>query len=372
VLDIETLAFVPYVEIGDGHQLASTIARHHILFDWSAEGGETPHFDRILDHQLFDGAVKELIFAFMGRMLFQVGQLDRWQVMPFFHGLAGTGKSIVLLVVQKMFRSGSVANLTGKREEVFGMDNILDKEVVLGRDMPAGLSKALAQELMQAMVSGEGMEIARKNKKAINVDEWTSPLMMASNHMPDYVNVGGNVGRRIAIFRFEHLVAEPDEGLVAVVCATEMSAIIWRALHAYHDVRARVAADGRGFWKNVPAKMLEWKGALALATNRLHEFLSMDDVDRGGLRIRRVDGAVTWREDFKRAFESVMVGAKYAPDAATFEAFGFSVEADVNVCVVCKQRAVATSCFCANRRRVKKSVVVNMSFEGGADADRAV
>ena len=75
--------------------------------------------------------------------------------MPYLVGVGGSGKSLVLKVVSAMFRrSNAVGNLAARREEVFGLDNIARKEVVMGRDMPAKLSGVIAQEMMQCRTTG--------------------------------------------------------------------------------------------------------------------------------------------------------------------------------------------------------------------------
>ena len=208
VLRIDDGAFFPYDVIVDGHPLHGMVARHHIDAPYDPENTATPLLNRVLDAQL-DRQVADLLMALLGRLLFPVSAMDRWQVMPYLVGIGGTGKSLILAVVTMLFRKGTVGNLGSKREEVFGMANLVDKEVVIGRDMPAKLSGALSQELMQVMVAGESMEIPRKGLTALNVD-WTAPVIMGSNHMPDYVNTGDNVGRRIVTFRFDRVVAQKD------------------------------------------------------------------------------------------------------------------------------------------------------------------
>jgi hypothetical protein len=139
--------------------------------------------------------------------------------------------------------------------------------------------------------------------------------------MPDYVNTGNNVGRRIVTFRFANVVRDPVEDLLDRIRETELPSVVCRALTAYRAAIERAAAAG-GFWKSVPAKVLEWRGGLAAATNRLHEFLAMDDDERG-FAVRRVEGRVTWVLDFTDAYEHKM-GERPVLDAAVLAAFGFS------------------------------------------------
>lgn len=64
------------------------------------------------------------------------------------------------------------------------MANLMDKEVIFGhRDMPAKMSASLPQETMQAMTSGEGMEIPRK---------WASNVILK---LDDYSRIQGSTKR---------------------------------------------------------------------------------------------------------------------------------------------------------------------------------
>lgn len=98
-------------------------------------------------------------------------------------GVGGTGKSLLFTVLGKLFAPNVVESLAAKREEVFGMANLLDKElleVVFGRDMymPTKMSNCLPQEILQAMTSGEQMEIPIKGQEARHL-KWTARVVMA-------------------------------------------------------------------------------------------------------------------------------------------------------------------------------------------------
>jgi hypothetical protein len=359
ILQLSSGSFTKYDDYG-AERSDGRVARHHIHkeFDGSKE---TPLLDKVLDCQ-FDKDVADVLCAMMGRLLFPVNKLDGWQVMPYLVGVGGTGKSLVLAVAEHMFAPGTVAYLAPKREDVFGMANACEKDLVVGRDMPAKLSGSLPQEIMQAMTSGDGMEIPRKGTTSLNVI-WKAAVIMASNYFPDYVNTGNNVGRRLVTFRFDRVVTDPEEGLIERILEAEMPQIMARCLGAYKDLRTTVKATKGGFWKTVPKPMQEWQGLLASATNKLHAFLSMEDDERG-CKIQKAEGHVTWLQDFKAAYEACM-GPGFANDPATFHAFGFRVsESREHVCKACKQLARARGGRCcdkySNTERVKKGVVHNM------------
>lgn len=359
VLSMSDVAFTPNADIVAAHPLHARVARHHIDLEFTG-GTDTPLLDAVLDAQ-FERDVAQLLCALIGRLLFPVGKLDNWQVMPYLVGVGGTGKSLILAVVQHLFAVGAVGNLAAKREDVFGMANLADKDVVIGRDMPRALSGVLSQEVMQCMTAAEHMEIPRKGTTALNI-QWTAPVIMASNHLPDYVNTGGNVSRRLVPFNHENPVSAPKETLLEDILATELPNVVARILHAYKDARARAKAAG-GFWKSVPEKVREWQGALSSATNKLHHFLSMDDDDRGCV-IEKEGGKVTCLIDFKTVYKNRMGGDCIA-DASVFAAFGFRLSAGLeNVCKSCKQLAKARGGKCcdlySHDSRWKREVIVDM------------
>jgi phage/plasmid-associated DNA primase len=373
VLSLSTGRLFPH----DDASLAGRIARRHLDLDWTGST-ETPLLDQVLSFQ-FSPEVAEVLCALLGRCLFQVNQLDGWQVMPYLVGVGGTGKSMLLKIVKELFEEGAVGNLKGTREAVFGLANLADKEVVMGTDMPQKLSACLSQEDMQAMVSGDGMEIPRKGQLALNMT-WRAPVILASNHMPDYINTGNNVGRRIVAFCFERVVSQPDETLFQRVLEGEMPNVVARLLASYEKVRQTVRERGGGFWRAVPEQLLQWQSKIAGVTNKLHAFLAMDDeervthedrlaMQRYSYAILKEEGAVTWLEDLKKAYRDVMnQELSQQPDAAVLHAFGFYIDPTKprgeNVCRACKQKAASRGGKCCDNyshgNRAKKILIHNM------------
>lgn len=359
-LQLDDGSFISYSE-GD-QEIVGKVARHHIPYTYTGSV-ETPLLDLIMDAQ-FGKEVAHILMALIGRSLFKVGQLDQWQVMMFLIGVGGTGKSLILKVIEGMFANGTVGTLANKREETFGMANLVDKEIVIGCDMPAKMSSSLPQELLQSMTAGDRMEIPRKGQTGLHV-EWTSPLIFASNHQPDYKNTGNNVGRRMVSFRFDNIIAVQDQDLLHNILTSELPNIICRGLRAYADLRLSVKSMG-SFWEVVPPIMRAWRGGLAAATNTLEEFLSKDDSTRK-CSIERVEGSLTWLPAFDAAFQKGMDGEKLVMDVGVLQGHGFRVSPDaVYVCRNCKNLAQATPKCCAayNRdlHRTKRRVVYDMQL----------
>ena len=67
------------------------------------------------------------MYALLGRLLYEVGQRDNWQVLLFVKGMAGSGKSTIAKLIRNCYPSHLVGTLGSKMEETFGLSAIADK-----------------------------------------------------------------------------------------------------------------------------------------------------------------------------------------------------------------------------------------------------
>eukprot|EP00798_Chlamydomonas_sp_ICE-L_P003726 gene3726-biopygen21472 len=197
--------------------------------------------------------------------------------------------------------------------------------------------------------------------------KWNTPIIIASNYSPDYKDTGDNIGRRIVSFRFDVAVpkAERDYGLKAKIMENgEIANFIHRSLVEYDALRKRIRGD---FWTAVPPIMIEWQNRLAAATNRLHEFLSMDNEDRQ-YKIEYIEGATTLLSTFKTAYKNVMQ-CPFEKDAGVFQRFGFRCsDTKVNVCKSCSKVSGKGCCDdYAATNRAQRVVIVNMKLSSDGD-----
>ena len=58
-----------------------------------------PTFKSLLDYQEFERNIQEWLCTFMGRMCFELGDMDNWQVLFYLLGQAGAGKSTILMKI---------------------------------------------------------------------------------------------------------------------------------------------------------------------------------------------------------------------------------------------------------------------------------
>ena len=125
------------------------------------------------EHRDFDESDEEEVLyatfqALIGRLFVPVG-FDNWQFWPFLKGEGDTGKSTVLDIVRAMFPVGEDASYDSRRQQIFSLEDIYDKRLLLFPDIPSRLDLVLPEDKMCSMVSGESLSIARKNKTALNI-----------------------------------------------------------------------------------------------------------------------------------------------------------------------------------------------------------
>jgi hypothetical protein len=100
----------------------------------------TPGFQGILTYQEIDLAddawADEWMYVMVGKLLYEVGKKDNWQVIPFLKGLAATGKPTILLEVCKLpFEDAYVGVLSNNIERKFGMCFFCNKKIFIAPEI---------------------------------------------------------------------------------------------------------------------------------------------------------------------------------------------------------------------------------------------
>ena len=236
----------------------------------------TPHLDSIMKYQEWDEEVQRWLFALLGRVLYPVNELDSWQVIPFFQGLAATGKStIILKVIKNFFETVDVGILSNNIERKFGISAFYDKYLVVAPEIKSDL--AIEQAEFQSLVSGEEVQVNVKHKKAF-MNEWKVPMALAGNEVPGWADNGGSIQRRIVVFEFKKPVRGGDMKLGDKL-NTELPYILRKCNKAYIDMAER--HSDVNIWSVLPIYFINTREALARATNFIENFLASEHVILG-------------------------------------------------------------------------------------------
>lgn len=236
---------------------------------------KTPLFDSIFEPQKWDQQMLWWMFVFIGRLFYEVSELDSWQVIPFMKGVAGTGKSTVIKVIQMMYNPADVGVISNNIEKKFGLSTIYNKTIFVVPELKGDF--AMDQADFQSMVTGETLSMPVKNGNP-KTGTWTTPGIMAGNESAGWEDKSGSISRRIVVFPFLHKVPQEklNPGLMDEIKEDEMPKIIRKSALAYHDAVQRYSTGD--IWQALPSRIREEKKKLQYSTNPLFAFISSDNV----------------------------------------------------------------------------------------------
>lgn len=236
----------------------------------------TPIFQSILDYQKFDEDVCKWMYVMGGKLCYDVGDIDGWQIIPFLKGVAMSGKStIITKVFKKFYEPDDVKTLSNNVERKFGLGGIYDALMFIAPEVKGDL--CLEQAEFQSLVSGEDISIAIKHEKAKSV-EWTTPGILAGNEVPNWKDNSGSVLRRILPWNFNRKVMDADPHLDDKL-DIEMPAIMLKCIKAYLEYAQKYS--DKDIWNVVPPYFKVVQEQVAMITNSLQNFLASGKIVYG-------------------------------------------------------------------------------------------
>jgi hypothetical protein len=324
----------------------------------------TPMWTNLIKTQVVTDDMVDMFEILVGRLFYDVGTYDDWQLFLYLKGSSGTGKSTVLQLIEKMFPVGSAGAVSSNQEQQFGLEALYTKRVVMFPDVPKKITKVLAQQLWQSMCSGEMVPIAGKYKMAKTNVRWTAPMVGAANWLPDYEDKCGQVARRMGLFHFDVTVPRTDGELKTKIVRAEIVTVLLRCIAKY---RAKADADGWEKFDSIcPEQMKQNRSSIAVDTNPLAAFIANGD-DRYQIAFK--EGAVTSLVNLSMVFSKHMLnvhkkhGVSIGDDFQPITSAGFTHRTK-NVCKVCDQPVSRVNCadHYSTKNRLKRTVFENMEI----------
>lgn len=236
----------------------------------------TPHMQSILEYQKFDEEVCRWVYVMGGRLCFEVGDMDGWQVIPFFKGIARSGKStIITKIFKKFYENEDVSTLGNNVERKFGLSAICDSLMFIAPEVKGDL--ALEQAEFQSIVSGEDVSVAVKHEKARSI-EWKTPGVLGGNEVPGWKDNSGSVLRRVLPWNFTRQVKDADPQLDEKL-SEEIPTILYKCVRAYLDYAQRYR--NKDVWNVVPDYFKKIQRQVAMVASTLHNFLESTNIVYG-------------------------------------------------------------------------------------------
>jgi hypothetical protein len=236
----------------------------------------TPLMDHIMDTQQLAPDVKRVYFSMLGRAIYDLGEMDNWQVFLFVKGQAETGKSTLLKFVSSFYSPEDVGILANNIEGTFGASMIAEKFIVVGDDL--GENFTLDQQLFQNMSSGNEVSLPRKNKQAL-ITKWITQLLLSGNVLPDYKDNSGSFSRRLLIIYYSKPVRHVDPTIPERLKG-EMGAAIIKCNRCYRNMVRRLGylltrpERPVTFWDAVPEEFRVQKRNVMQCANAFMSFLN--------------------------------------------------------------------------------------------------
>jgi GTPase SAR1 family protein len=275
--------FVPYGESHPYLNNLSVAAKYHdFKFDnydeysedeWFNIIAHCPTFKSLLDYQDFTEEVQRWFCTFMGRMCFNLGDMDNWQVLLYLLGQAGAGKStIVMKIIQKFYEEEDVGIIANNIDAKYGIKPHVNKFIVLAPEISENFK--MEQTDWQLLVEGGRNTYSEKYKSDETIN-WEVPMMMGGNKIMRYKNNSESVSRRTAVVNFWKKVVNTDTEIDKRL-AKEIPSIMKLCIRGYYHTLKRHGK--KGIWNILPQYFKENKEEMEQTTNSLQHFLKSEKV----------------------------------------------------------------------------------------------
>lgn len=175
---------------------------------------DTPEINKIYDTQMFTDADKHMLFACKGRTLFQVGELDKYEMTLFYQGVGGCGKSTAMKQQQAFWPAHLRGILSSNIEPKFGMSQVLQNgktRAIFCNEVSEDLK--LDQTEWQTSVSGEQGSYAVKNAKPLVCTVLAQHMWCGNTFPVHFRNKQSQVSRRLAGVLMNKAVKERDNSI---------------------------------------------------------------------------------------------------------------------------------------------------------------
>eukprot|EP00696_Hemimastix_kukwesjijk_P017704 gnl/Hemi2/6406_TR2192_c0_g21_i1.p1 gnl/Hemi2/6406_TR2192_c0_g21~~gnl/Hemi2/6406_TR2192_c0_g21_i1.p1 ORF type:complete len:759 (-),score=210.88 gnl/Hemi2/6406_TR2192_c0_g21_i1:78-2324(-) len=217
---------------------------------------DTSTFDSIFVAQGFVAETLFQTYALFGRLLYEVGERDNYQVAPFPLGIAGSGKSTCLEVISSMFAPERVSVISSNCQTTFALSTSIDSELIVFDEMKTNCQLSVAD--LQSAISGGPIAVNIKFKDTNTILHWKVPMIFCGNEPPGFLDSLGALARRFVILGFNvFIVDDKVNGELKAGCLEELPLILFK-VHACYLLLLENHGKS-GFWKFACTQFKEWR-----------------------------------------------------------------------------------------------------------------
>ena len=180
----------------------------------------------------------------IGRMMTRLD--DHFDFMVLLYGQGGSGKSLLLKLLMRLFSPDQVGILSSGFQGQFGLSEFASKQFVACDDMPSNLAKTLDKGDWLKMMSRGAISCPVKNKGSIEVHDWNIPTCINSNMLPNYRDESGEIVRRIMMINFKRTVPEARKNLTLEdeIAQMELCTFMHRCRSTYLEYKTKYSSKG--------------------------------------------------------------------------------------------------------------------------------
>ncbi|DAZ97031.1 TPA: hypothetical protein N0F65_012900, partial [Lagenidium giganteum] len=248
VYNLSTAKFIELADIPKNVQVRKYINQEFRVVD-------TPMFDKYLSFQFDDPEVREFIYFLLGRCLTRLD--DKFDFMVMLKGQGGSGKSLLANLIKHAFGNDQVGLLSASFQNIFGLSEFANKQIVCCDDMPHNIAKTLPRSFFLSMMTRGAISCPVKGKISIDVADWNIPTIINSNHMPNYKDESGEIVRRTMIVEFSKQVPfeEVDIDLEDKIKGSEFPSLLHRFRSTYLAYKTKY--KGKAVRSFMPRDLIE-------------------------------------------------------------------------------------------------------------------
>ena len=240
------------------------------LLAWKAI--PTPHVESLFSYQQIPEPAVCMMYVTVGRLMHHVARYDNYGYVGMIVGAAGTGKSTFCMHLTKLWEPDDVGVLSNNCERQFALYPFMNKFLFVAPEVKSDFK--LDQAEWQGITTGDPMSCAVKFKAARAI-RWTTPGFFAGNQIPDWVDHGGSVLRRLLIWRFDKRVGVENGNLPAQLEA-ELPVFVLKCAVAYLQTLRDKGNAAMWTWVDGPEKdgyFWEQRRRLTAQLNPLESFI---------------------------------------------------------------------------------------------------